>query len=253
MNKEEKDIKVSSLRKAIMVLNCFTQYPKLGVTQISNMLGLNKSNVYNILSTYEAMGYLERDYETGKYQLGLGIFTLSRALGDSFSITKVAQPYMQEMANLTNERVYLGIPHEDEVVYLEAFYPAEKMSLMRSLLGERAKMYCTGIGKAMLAYLPEERIEEYCSRPLEAFTENTITDSIRLQEELTWIRKNGYAIDSMEHEFGIKCIGAPIFDKSGEICAAISISGPSLRFTEERIKQLYELLKKYIKIIQERV
>lgn len=253
MKKEEKEIKVSSLRKAITVLNCFTQTPKLGVTQISNMLGLNKSNVYNILSTYEAMGYLERDHETGKYQLGLGIFTLSRALGDSFSITKVAQPYMQELANLTNERVYLGVPHEDEVVYLEAFYPADKMSLMRSLLGERAKMYCTGIGKAMLAYLPEERIEEYSNRPLEAFTENTVTDSKILKEELAWIRKNGYAIDRMEHEFGIKCIGAPIFDKSGEICAAISISGPSLRFTDERIKQLYELLKKYIKIIQERI
>lgn len=253
MNREDKEIKVSSLKKAIMVLNCFTQSPKLGVTQISNILGLNKSNVYNILSTYEAMGYLEKEDETGKYQLGLGIFTLSRALGDSFSITKVAQPYMQELANLTNERVYLGIPHEDEVVYLEAFYPAEKMSLMRSLLGEKAKMYCTGIGKAMLAYLPEEKIIEYSNRPMKAYTENTITKPQKLQEELAWIRSKGYAIDHMEHEFGIKCIGVPIFDREGKIYAGVSVSGPSLRFTEERMEQLFELLQKYIKIIQERV
>ncbi|RCX19353.1 IclR family transcriptional regulator [Anaerobacterium chartisolvens] len=249
----KKEIKVTSLKKAVDVLNCFTQKPKLGVTQISNMTGLYKSNVYNILSTYEAMGYLERDNETGKYKLGLGIFTLSRALGDSFCITKVALPYMQEMANQTRERIYLGIPHEDEVVYLEALYPAGEMNLMRSLLGERAKMYCTGIGKAMLAYLPEEKIEEYCNRPLPAFTENTITDSEELKRELARIRKSGYAIDCMEHEFGIKCIAVPVFDKSGAVCAAISISGPSLRFTNERIEELYELLKTNIAMIVERI
>ncbi len=253
MKNETKKVKVNSLKKAIDVLNCFTCKPKLGVTEISMKLGLNKSNVHNILTTFEAMEYLERDTETGKYQLGLGIFTLSRALGDSFSITKVAQPYMQEMANQTKERVYLGIPHEDEVVYLEACYPADKMSLMRSLLGERANMYCTGIGKAMLAFLPEEKIEEYSSRPLKAFTENTITDAEELKKELANIRRNGYAMDKMEHEFGITCIGAPIFDKEGNVCAAVSISGPSLRFTAERIPELYRLLKESIQIIGTRI
>ena len=245
--------KVSSLEKAIKVLNCFTVKPKLGVTEISRMLGLYKSNVHNILSTYEAMGYLEQEEETGKYKLGLGIFTLSRALGDSFSITKVAAPYMQELANRTREKVYLGIPHADEVVYLEAMYPAGEMSMMRSLLGERAKMYCTGIGKAMMAFLPQPEREAYCRGPFEAFTQQTIISEKQLIEELEQIRRRGYAIDQMEHEYGIKCIGVPIFDKNGGVCAAISISGPSLRFTEERIEELFQLLSEKIRIIETRI
>ena len=245
--------KVSSLEKAIKVLNCFTVRPKLGVTEISSMLGLYKSNVHNILSTYEAMGYLEQDEDTGKYKLGLGIFTLSRALGDSFSITKVAVPYMQALANQTKEKVYLGIPHADEVVYLEAMYPAGEMSMMRSLLGERAKMYCTGIGKAMMAFLPEPERDIYCRGPFEAFTEQTITTEERLIKELEKIRRQGYSVDQMEHEYGIKCIGVPVFDKNGSVCAAISISGPSLRFTDERITELYSLLSENIRIIETRI
>lgn len=253
LEKKSQGTKVSSLEKAIKVLNCFTVKPKLGVTEISQMLGLYKSNVHNILSTYETMGYLEQDEETGKYKLGLGIFTLSRALGDSFSITKVAVPYMQEMANYTREKVYLGIPHGDEVVYLEAMYPAGEMSMMRSLLGERAKMYCTGIGKAMMAFLPQPERDTYCKGPFEAYTQQTITSEEQLKAELEKIRHQGYAVDQMEHEYGIKCIGVPVFNKDGSVCAAISISGPSLRFTDERIEELYQLLTENIRIIETRI
>ncbi|WP_334105333.1 IclR family transcriptional regulator, partial [Muricomes intestini] len=145
------EIKIKSLQKALEVLNCFSSKPTLGVTEISEQLGLYKSNVHNILSTFQAMNYLEKDEESDKYKLGMGIFTLSRALGDTFAITKIAMPYMQELANITNTRVYLAIPHNNEVVYLEAMYPAESTHLMRSMLGERADMHCTGLGKAMLA------------------------------------------------------------------------------------------------------
>lgn len=247
------EIKVTSLKKAINVLNCFTKKQKLGVTEISEQLGLYKSNVHNILTTFVAMGYLEQDEEAGKYKLGIGIFNLSRALGDSFSITKIAAPYMQEIANQTKERVYLGIPHLDEVIYLEAMYPTGEMSLMRSLLGERAKMYCTGIGKAMMAYLPEGKIEEYSHKPLESYTEHTITEPDKLKQELAQIRRQGYAMDRMEHEFGIKCVAVPIFNHSRELAGAMSVSGPSLRFTEERIEELLPLLKENVQKIEGKI
>ncbi|PHV70235.1 transcriptional regulator [Sporanaerobium hydrogeniformans] len=251
--KENGEIKVKSLQKAIEVLNCFTKKNSLGVTEISSMLGLYKSNVHSILTTYKSMDYLEQDEESGKYRLGLGIFSLCRALGDRFSIKQVAMPYLQEIANLTNERVYLAIPNEDEVIYLEAMYPAESVNLMRTIMGESAKMYCTGIGKAILAHLPIDEIEEYISRELVAYTEMTITDKDKLKEELQLIRVRGYAIDNMEHEYGIKCIAMPIFNRQGKVEASISISGPSLRFENERIEELAQILGKYIKKIQERL
>lgn len=247
------EVKNKSIQKAVEVLNCFTKRSQLGVTEISEMLGLYKSNVHNILSTLKSLNYLEQNQETGKYSLGMGIFALSRALGDSFSITKIAMPYMQELSNRINERVYLAVPHLDEVLYLESIYPAESVNLMRSLLGEKAKMYCTGIGKAMLAYLPGATIREYLSRELVRFTENTLTDPEALQKELALVKAAGYAVDNMEHEYGIKCVAVPIFNQSGEVIAAMSASGPSLRFEEERIKELAELLQLYALKIEKRI
>lgn len=118
------------------------------------------------------------------------MFTLSKALGDTYSITKIAGPYMQELSNITRERVYLAVPYREEVLYLDAMYPAESVELMRSILGERAQMYCTGIGKAMLANMNERAIDEYLnSHELKAFTENSITDKEVFKQELVRTRQ----------------------------------------------------------------
>lgn len=249
----QSEVKVKSLQKALEILNCFIQKPSLGITEIATMLDLNKSNVHSILSTFKAMDYLEQDPESGRYHLGVGVFTLCRALGDSFNITLVAKPYLQELSNMTNERVYLAIPNEDNVIYLDAMYPAESASLMRTIMGEQAKMHCTGIGKAMMAYLPKEQIEEYAGRELGCFTENTITEKHALIRELELTKSRGYAIDDMEHEFGVRCVAMPILNRQGTVEAAVSISGPSLRFPDERVPKLAELLRKTVQKIEMRL
>ena len=129
------EIKVKSLQKALEILNCFAYKQQLGVTEISEMLDLYKSNVHNILNTYTAMGYLEQDVESGKYRLGIKIFELSRALGTRYEISRIALPYMQQIANQTGDNVYLAVLHSDEVLYLEATYPESATHLMRSILG----------------------------------------------------------------------------------------------------------------------
>lgn len=250
---ENTEVKIKSLQKAIEVLNCFLKKPKLGVTEISEILDLYKSNVHNILDTYKQMGYVEQDDETGKYCLGVGIFNLSRALGDTFAISKIALPYMQELANITNDNVYLAVPHRGDVLYLEATYPAQATHLMRSLFGERAGMYCTGIGKAMLANMPEEFIARYLEQDFIRFTENTIIDKNKLREELQVTKVRGYAIDNMEHEFGVKCVALPIFDANRQVAAALSVSGASLKFTEDFVVEVAELEKRYIQKIERRI
>ncbi|MGI5977332.1 MAG: IclR family transcriptional regulator [Candidatus Limivicinus sp.] len=249
----KEDIKVKSLEKAILVIECFLSGSELGVTEISDKLGYCKSTVFNILSTFRAMGYLEKNPETEKYRLGVRFCDFSRAVGENFSIKKISAPYMQELANQVNERVYLGVPLKDEVLYLESMYPVDEPAMMKSLMGYRAKMYCTGLGKAMMAFLPEQDIDAALAEPLEAFTENTITDPKLLRQNLMGVRSCGYAIDNMEHEFGVKCVAMPVFGRGHSLAGAVSISGPSLRFSKERIESMLVYLKVCTEKIQNRL
>lgn len=220
------------------------------MTEISEQLDLNKSNVHNILSTFKAMGYLDQDDESGRYKLGLSVYSLCYSLGQNLSIGSVAAPYLQELADMAGERVYLAIPHEQEIIYVTSAYPKTSIDLMRPIMGEHAQMHCTGLGKAMLAYLPEEKQRAYAARKLEAYTDYTITDGDVLLKELREIRQRGYAIDNMEHEFGVKCVAVPVLGRNGQVVAGVSITGPSLRFYDERIQSLAKELQNKIRELQ---
>ncbi|MDO4523479.1 MAG: IclR family transcriptional regulator [Eubacteriales bacterium] len=250
---EKTEVKIKSLQKALSVLDCFAEKPLLGVTEISEKLGLYKSNVHNILLTLKAMHYLEQDEESGKYRLSVAVFNLSRALTTTFAISKISLPYMQELADRVNERVFLAVPAGDEVLYLDSTYPKESFSLMRIITGDRAKMYCTGVGRAMMAYLPEKVIDEYLSHPLKKYTDYTITDPAVLRTELARTRTRGYSIDNMEHEFGVRCIGMPIFNKYKKLEGGISISGPAEHLSTEKLEEYAIILKNYITKIEERI
>ena len=246
----EAEVKVKSLQKALEILNCFTKKSSWGVTEISKQLDLNKSNVHNILTTFKAMGYLDQDDESGRYKLGLSVYSLCYSLGQNLSIGSVAAPYLQELADMAGERVYLAIPHEQEILYVTSAYPKTSIDLMRPIMGEHAQMHCTGLGKAMLAYLPEEKQRAYAARKLESYTDYTITDGDALMKELRETRQRGYAIDNMEHEFGVKCVAVPVLGRNGQVVAGVSITGPPLRFYDERIQSLAKELQNKIRELQ---
>ena len=245
----EGEVKVKSLQKAMEVLECFIQKQPLGVTEISEKLGLYKSNVHNILMTFTALGYLTQDDETGKFHLGVSVMTLSRAFREGLDITRVAVPFMREIANEAGELIYLTIPKDDSVIYLEGISPDHQRMVSKSVAGEDCKMYCTAVGKAMLASMPKEEVEKCISGKLEAYTENTITDKKSLLEiEKTRIR--GYGIDDMEIMFGIKCVGVALLNHDGKVEGGLSISAPSLRMSDEKIELYANILKEYAAKIQ---
>lgn len=248
---ENPEIKLKSIKKTLDVLNCFTEKQPLGITEISEKLDLYKSNVHAIVSTLAAMDYLEQDKDNGKYYLGLGVLRLSRAIGDRYSFNNVAAAHMQELADATGEIVYLTVPFRDHVYYLDTSFPSVGMPyLVGSIRNGIENMNCTSSGKSMLAYMPERYVEEYLSRPLQASTEYTITDPDALRGELQMIRSQGYATDHMEAMIGISCVAVPIRGRNGAVMGALSISGPSPRFSDERIPKLAELLKKHVSEIQ---
>lgn len=243
MKQENDKIKVKSLVKAMNLLECFTfEKPELGVSEIANMLNLPKSTVHNIASTFKVMGYVDINPENSKYFLGTKLLHFSYIINSHLGMQKLFLPSLQKISDMVGETVYLGIPHGKEVLYIESLAPMG-VSLVRNILGERASMYCTGLGKAMLAFLPNklELIENF---KYKKFTENTITDKEVLLDHLKVVQQRGYSIDNMEHEFGIKCVAVPIFGHDGQVIAAVSVSAPSLRMDNDNMI-------KYAKIIRD--
>lgn len=228
--------KVKSLQKAIRVLNCFTaQQPELGVTEISNMLGLQKSTVHNILSTFELEGFVEQDPQTRKYRLGLRILHLSNVVRSGLGLRRVALPIMEKAMRLFQETIHLAIEQDGRVVYIDSVQPADR-SVSRLATGKSAPMHCTGVGKAILAFAPDEKVAQIvATHGLKAFTANTIGSLGDLMGELAATKKRGYAIDNMEHEWGIRCVAVPIRDEKGRVGASLSVSGPSDRLPPENV------------------
>ncbi len=241
-------VKVKSLVKALQLLECFSaEHPKLGISELSAMLGYNKATVYNIASTFTATGYLKQDPVTSKYSLGLKLLQFSYLINKENDLPTTMVPYLQKIADATGETVYLGIPYEADVLYLATRTPSA--SIPRTILGERAPMYCTGLGKCLLAFMPEEK-RPFLPDTFKPYTSNTITDRQKLLQELTQIQERGYAIDNMEHEFGVSCVAVPVFGNNREPIAAVSVSGPSLRFDFNSIEHIYESAKGILEEVQ---
>ncbi|MDR0137578.1 IclR family transcriptional regulator [Metabacillus idriensis] len=210
----------------------------LGVTEIANQIDINKSSVYRILSTLVQYGYIEQDAETGKYKLGYKFLEISSKLLESIDLRAEARMYLQELENETNEVIHLVVYDQGEVVYIEKLDGSETLR-MHSKVGKRAPMHCTSVGKAILAYLPSSVVLDILERKgLPMHTDKTITNKEDFLLELNSVRQKGYALDLEENENGITCIAVPIFDHMGNAIAAVSISGPTIRMTEERLEHL---------------
>lgn len=234
--------KVKSLLKAMNLLEMFTVPPhEYGISDLSRRFNLPKSTVHNIFSTLQMCGLLKYDEATQKYRLGNLAAELGNAFRKTNSMLSIMRPYLTQLSLEISETVFLGTVSDDMVLYLDAANPPH--TVRGDILGLTAPLHCTGIGKAQLSCLDEASVERILSKPLPAFTPDTITTAQELRKEIAVIRKNGYAVDNMEHEFGVKCVAVPLLSETGQLKGAISISGPSPRFPEATIVKYSELLK----------
>jgi IclR family KDG regulon transcriptional repressor len=232
---------VKSVGRAMEVIDIVsTNKSGVGVTEIASQMDINKSSVYRILNTLEEYGFIEQNVESGKYKLGYKFLEISSRLLDSMDLRTEAAPFLQSLEDYTNEVIHLVVYDQGEVVYLEKLEGSETLR-MHSKVGRRAPMHCTSVGKAILAHLEENRVREIIEkRGLPKHTEHTITDAGLFMNELKNVKEQGYALDLEENEQGITCIAAPIFDHTEQVVASLSISGTSLRMTEERLDDLKE-------------
>ncbi len=208
----------------------------MALTDLSNAVRLHVSTTHRLLSALIARGYVQKDPIAGKYKLTMRLFDVGSQVVGGVNLVSIARPYLEHLADFTGETIHLVARYGDEVVYLYKEDTSNSIVRMASFVGLHNPMYCTAVGKCILAYLPEAEVREIWKRTVvTAFTPNTIIHYGALQVELEKVRAQGYAVDNEEHELGVLCIGAPIFDYSGAPVAAISSSAPLSRINAERI------------------
>lgn len=211
----------------------------LPLNEICKATGLPKGTASRMLSALIAHGYAAQDGESRKYRLTMRMFQIGSRVADSTGILRVAQPYLAELAQHSGETVHLVTKMNNEVLYLYKEDGGAGYVRMASYVGLHNPMYCTGVGKSILAYLPEEELRSiWKSSNIVAYTGTTITRLEDMLKEAEQIRKQGYALDMEEHEEGVRCIAAPILDVNQNPIAAISLSAPAMRLDDTRIEEL---------------
>jgi DNA-binding IclR family transcriptional regulator len=224
--------------KALDTLECLARADEpVTAHQVAREIGLSRTTAYRLLSTLATRGYVTGDKD-GRYQLGLGLLRLSQTLLERLELPALAKPILRETCRLSNETVFLGIRDGTEALYIDKVESPQPVRLC-SIAGTRNPLHTTSLGKAILAFLSdEERITLLESVNFMRRASNSITDRAALVEQLGVIRGRGYAIDDIENEDGVRCIGAPIFDHARCVVAGISIAGPAYRLSVDRLTQL---------------
>jgi DNA-binding IclR family transcriptional regulator len=248
MLSENKYFFIRSLAKGLHILELLADSEALTVTQVAQMMDINRAGSHRFLSTLKELGYADKD-DSSRYYLTSKVIELGMKVLDRFEIRKIAHPFLQELSSKFNETINLGYFNGEEVLTIDKIDSTEILR-MDAGIGGGEPAYCTSLGKAILAFLPDTQLENYLDIvELTAFTPSTVTSKEKLREELIHIKEDGYAIDDEELSIGLRCIGAPLFDRNRQARFAISISGPSIRFGSKKIEEMRRELKKISQVL----
>jgi DNA-binding IclR family transcriptional regulator len=218
---------------------------KSGLTlpELSRRLGLPKSSTYCLLVTLERRGYLHRNTRTRRYMFGLKLFSVANMALSGIELREKAASFLQSLMLRSRLTVHMAIIEDDEAVVIEKVEPPGLVRLA-TWVGKRFELHCSAVGKCLLANLPEpEFLRVVRDRGLTRNNENTITSIRKLKQEVTQIRCAGYSIEDEEGEIGCRCVGAPIFDHSGNGIAAISVAGTTAQIKSEEFTYFGQLVR----------
>jgi DNA-binding IclR family transcriptional regulator len=227
---------IQVLDRALALLDALSQQgPDLALGEISQSLKLHKSTAHRLIMVLERHRLLERNSRTGRYRLGLKLFELGTKAVSQLDLREQARPFLERVVLETGETVHLCIYDDGEVVYVDKVEPARSVRLASSV-GRRNPAYCTAVGKAIMAYLPEAQIDDAVRKHgLHPLTTKTVSTLAEFKTELERIRERGYSIDDEENEEGVSCVGAVVRGFDGDAVAAISVSGPTFRLGKEKV------------------
>ena len=229
---------MQTFERAVSILNCFTlEQPELGVREISRKVGLSASTTGRIMSGLKDMGFLSQNFDTRTYSLGAAVMAWAGVYAATLDVRNTAMSAVDQLHRDTQETISLYILQGTERVCVERRESPHTVRLV-TRVGRRLPLYAGSAGKVFLAFLPPERTREILdASDLKPITPNTIVDRGLLEAELDVVRRQGYAVSTGEWQREASGIAAPIFDPRGEIIAALTISGPSQRFNDAKMRE----------------
>lgn len=253
MEKSTQPEAVSSVLKVFNILQALSEQKAIGVSELSQRLMMSKATTYRFLQTMKTLGYLSQEGEADKYSLTLKLFELSSRSLEYVDLIALADKEMRYISEQTNEALHLGTLDDDAIIYIHKIDSGYNLR-MQSRIGRRNPLYSTAIGKVLLS----ERDESFVRDTLKNVTfvkdtENTLENVDQLLQELATVREQYYAEDREEQEPGVRCIAAPVYDRLGNIIAAISISFPTVRFDENLLGKYVGLLHRAGKNVSEQL
>ena len=209
-----------------------------GLIEISKELDINKASIHRLLQSLMMMGYVNQDKNSLKYRPSFKICALSSKILEKNDMATICRPYLKKISEYTNETVHLVKLIDNTAVYIDKVEASSNSIRLISKIGKAIPLYCSGVGKAMLAYMSDEKIEDiFKSSDIKTYTNNTIVDIETLLKTINNVRNNGYALDNEEMEKGVKCIAIAINDFENKPTYAISISAPKDRMTSANINK----------------
>lgn len=228
-----------ALERALSILELLARSRNgLTLAELTHHLALPKSSTHCLLVTLERCGYLQRNQKTSRYMFGLKLLTLASLAVTRIELREQARPFLEALVDGTQLTAHLAVLDRNEAVLIEKVAP---LGLLRvaTWIGRRMDAHCTGVGKALIAHLPEEELDRLLrENGLPRHNNKTIASFKRLKEELAQVRRLGYSLDDEEDEVGFRCIGAPVFDHSGAAVAAISVAGNIVQIRQDNLPRL---------------
>lgn len=228
--------RVLTLERGLKILELIVERQSVTVTEVANYLGIQKSASHRFLTTLRSLGYADQDHKNN-YYLTSRLSNLAQGIVPRVEVANIARTYLEELVRMTGETSNLGYWDGREITYL--VQKTASRLIEGYTVGNRIPAYCSAQGKAALAFIPEEELDNYLeTATLKAYTQYTITDPQKLREELKRVREEGCAVMAEEMTLGLVGVAAPVFNKNGYPRYTLSAAGLSFKLTDEHIDQI---------------
>jgi DNA-binding IclR family transcriptional regulator len=227
---------VQSVDRALTILGILARLGEAGVTEIAAELGVHKSTAFRLVATLESHDMVEQNEDRGKYGLGVGVLRLAGATTARLDVVQEARPICRKLAADSGETVNIAVLSDRSALYLDQVAGQSALQ-SHNWVGQHIPLHATSNGKVLLSELSADEVDNRLPR-LTSYTSSTVTSRAKLRRELVEVREQGYAVAVDELEVGLTAIAAPIRNAHGDVIASLSVSGPTFRLAEPRVKEL---------------